>query len=296
MRDSFAFHYLFHVKNLLPMLLCVSACVTSQETSKGESTTLKGAAASYEVVLASDVNWEPLNPARGDQSPMAADLWGDRKEHGATGYLLRPVDGFRSPPHVHNVSYRAVVIRGLLHNDAPSATELWMPTGSFWTQPKGAVHITAAKGTDTLAYIEIDEGPYLVYPTAKAFASTEQPINIHASKIDWVSPKTASPAGFQISHLWGNANDQTPNGTFVRLPTGFEGTVQSQGSSLRAVVIQGSPKHRTLSEAVGRRLTPGSYFSSMGNAQHHISSGNEQCIIYVRTTGRFEIVPAQHSK
>ncbi|MEM9695146.1 MAG: DUF4437 domain-containing protein, partial [Myxococcota bacterium] len=59
-----------------------------------------------------DVSWEDLNPARGDQSPRAGTLWGNRKADVATGYLLRPVDGFRSPPHIHNVTYRAVVIRG----------------------------------------------------------------------------------------------------------------------------------------------------------------------------------------
>ena len=40
-----------------------------------------------EVVLISEVEWEQLNPARGDKSPQAGTLWGDRKGTVATGFL-----------------------------------------------------------------------------------------------------------------------------------------------------------------------------------------------------------------
>lgn len=42
-----------------------------------------------EVVLTSEVNWSYINPARKDKSPMAGDLWGNRKEEGATGRVLK---------------------------------------------------------------------------------------------------------------------------------------------------------------------------------------------------------------
>ena len=117
-----------------------------------------------EVILASDVKWEQLNPARGDKSPKAGTLWGDRKGAVPTGFLAKFVDGFSSPPHIHNITYRAVVISGGIHNDDPNAAAMWMPAGSFWTQPKGEVHITAAKGNTNVALVEIDKGPYLVLP------------------------------------------------------------------------------------------------------------------------------------
>lgn len=47
-----------------------------------------------EVVLASDVEWSYFNPARKDKTSMAEDLWGNRKGEWATGYLLKPKDGF----------------------------------------------------------------------------------------------------------------------------------------------------------------------------------------------------------
>ncbi|MCG8600560.1 MAG: DUF4437 domain-containing protein, partial [Verrucomicrobiales bacterium] len=90
-----------------------------------------------EIVTASEVNWTPLNAARGDASPQAGTLWGDRAGEPQTGFLVKFADGFSSPPHIHNVTYRGVVISGQIHNDDPDAAEMWMPAGSFWTQPAG---------------------------------------------------------------------------------------------------------------------------------------------------------------
>ena len=124
-------------------------------------------------VCSSGAIWEPTRDC-----PKAATLWGDRNDPGPSGFLLlKPVDAFKSPPHVHNVSYRGVVIRRLMHNDDSNADEMWMPTGSFWTQPNGGVHITAAKWSNTLAYIETEEGPDLVLAVEKAFDSEDKPVN-----------------------------------------------------------------------------------------------------------------------
>lgn len=58
-----------------------------------------------------------------------------------------------------------------------------MQTGSFWTQPLGQSHITSAKGKENIALVEIDNGPYLVKPTEKAFDSEERSINIDAENV-----------------------------------------------------------------------------------------------------------------
>jgi hypothetical protein len=92
--------------------------------------------------------------------------------------------GFSSPPHIHNVSYRGIVIELRVHKDDPDAAKMWMPAGSYWTQPAGGgveSHITAADGASNLAYIEIEDGPYLVRPADEAFDNGERPINVHAS-------------------------------------------------------------------------------------------------------------------
>ena len=117
----------------------VAAGCTSFQTVPESMVPRPTEVAGSEVILASEVKWEQLNPARGDDSPQAGTLWGDRKGTVPTGFLARFAEGFSSPPHIHNTTYRAVVISGLIHNDDPDAAPMWMPAGSFWTQPKGEV-------------------------------------------------------------------------------------------------------------------------------------------------------------
>ena len=243
------------------------------------------------VVLLDDVKWEPLNPARGDQSPQAGTLWGDRNGTTATGFLLKPVDGFRSPEHIHNVSYRGVLISGLIHNDDPGAADMWMPAGSFWTQPKGEVHITAARGADTLAYIEIESGPYLVHPADEAFDSGERPINVDASNLVWIgSPRTSSPEDVaRVAYLWGNPRGGYLNGRLVEIPTGYVGNSPGHSATLRVVVIQGTIRLMTDAATGADMLGPGSFLMlEVGLAPHLACETGSNCIVYVRTEGDFE--------
>jgi len=245
------------------------------------------ACASTEIVSVSDVEWKQLNPARGDKSPLAGTLWGDRKGNEATGFLAKFVDGFSSPPHIHNATYRAVVISGGIHNDDPDATHMWMPTGSFWTQPKGEIHITAASGETNIALVEIDKGPYLVLPTAEAFDSGERPINVDASNIVWIdSPGMSASNGPKIAYLWGKLIEGQSNGSFIKLPAGFNGKLHSQGSYFRAVIIEGQVEYLGTKN---KTLDPGSYFGSKGKTVHPVLSKNAESIIYVRTDGKYKI-------
>ena len=280
---------------LLALAIGVSGCDSLQIAS--DSITPEPAVKStLEVVLISEVKWEQLNPARGDKSPKAGTLWGDRNSTGPTGFLVNFVDGFSSPPHIHNVSYRGVVISGLIHNDDPDAADMWLPTGSFWTQPKGEVHITAAKGSTNVAYIEIEQGPYLVLPTEEAFDSGERPVNVDASNIVWIDHPgiPASADGPKVAFLWGNPQDDQLNGTLVKLPPGFTGKIGSHGSTFRAVVIKGQPQYQVPGETDVKTLEPGSYFSSKGESVHQVSSeAGEESIIYVRTDSRYDVIPAK---
>jgi len=239
------------------------------------------------IVLASDVKWEPLNPARGENSPKAGTLWGDRKGAVPTGFLAKFKDGFSSPPHIHNTTYRAVVISGLIHNDDPAAAHMWMPVGSFWTQPKGEAHITAAKGSSNIALVEIDKGPYLVKPTEEAFDSGERPINIDVSNLVWLDlpGKFESYDNPKIAYLWGQQVKNESNGTFIKLPAEFKGKIHSKGSTFHAVLITGQLKHQ---KANNKILNSGSYFGSNGDAVHKVTS-NTETVVYVRTNGKFTI-------
>ena len=255
-----------------------------------------------EVVLISEVEWGPLNPARGDQSPKAGTLWGDRTDSGPSGFLVQFVNGFSSPPHIHNVTYRGVVISGLVHNDDPGAENMWLPAGSFWTQPAGEVHITSADDNNNLAYIEIEEGPYLVLPSEEAFDNGERPVNVDESNLVWLDASniawidqtgvTASADAPKVAFLWGKPQDGQLNGTFVKLPDGFTGEIHSPGSTFRAVVIQGQLSHHLLNNKNLQTLKSGSYFGSSGETVHQAEcKTGQECIIYVRGKGTFDVIP-----
>ncbi len=267
----------------------LTGCTSSETSTDGLVPNTTKAPAS-EIILASEVQWERLNPARGDKSPQAGTLWGDRRGAVPTGFLAKFVDGFSSPPNSHNATYRAVVISGLVHNDDPEAAHMWMPPGSFWTQPKGEAHITAAMGSTNVAYIEIEEGPYLVHPPDMAFDSGERPVNFDASNIVWLD-SPGSTGGPEISFLWGGTRDGQLNGTLVRLPAGFAGALEVPGASFRAVVVQGRTEHQAPGLTGAQVLTPGSSFASTGNVSHQIAARpGEECIIYLRTEGTFNVI------
>ena len=163
----------------------------------------------------------------------------------------------------------------MIHNDDPDASEMWMPEGSFWTQPAGEVHITAAKGQENMAYVEIDQGPYLVKPTEEAFDNGEQPINISYENIVWLDASKANnikaKAGEQspaLSYLWKSKGNE---GLFVKLPPNFEGEIIANGSEFRAIVVAGVVDYKVNNEEV-KKLDLGSSFSSEEKSAHPLQN------------------------
>lgn len=256
-----------------------------------------------EVVPASKVSLQPLNPLRGDLSPKAGVLWGDIKRDIPTGTLIEFVDGFSSPPHIHNITYRGVVISGEVHNDDPGATTLWMGPGSFWTQPAGETHITSAKpGNRAIAFLEILEGPYLVRPAAEEFDTGERPITMEARNIIWLDASSVSWVNLnqtqnaqhdaEIAFLWGQPVAGEKNGTFLKLASGFDGRLTGGEDWLRAVVISGALDHQPDKDGQSSEssLGAGSFFGSTESAGHEIACISQiECILYVSTTGRYQL-------
>ncbi|WP_109829297.1 DUF4437 domain-containing protein [Reichenbachiella versicolor] len=279
------------------ILLFIVGVSNSCETPKQESTVQESTIIenpTNKVLLSSDVVWEKLNPARGDQSPQAGTLWGDRKaEDGVpTGFLAKFVDGFSSPPHIHNATYRAVVIKGLVHNDDPKAANMWMKPGSFWTQPVGESHITSAKGDDKIiALVEINKGPYLVRPISEAYDSGERPINIDVSNIiwldsetiNWISPKSNVEVSFLLE-------SNGLRSLFIKLPKGFKGEIETDGTLLHSVVISGELDYLLPVEKEVKSLDTGSYFGSTDKAVHTVTNKSAgETVVYVRTNGEVRI-------
>ncbi|MEL7022320.1 MAG: DUF4437 domain-containing protein [Pseudomonadota bacterium] len=254
---------------------------------------------SIQVITPDEVDYQPLNPARGDASPRAGVLWGDIRQNVASGVFLRFAAGFTSPPHIHNITYRAVVITGEVHNDDPEAARLWMGPGSFWIQPAGEDHITAAPpSSGATAFLEILEGPYLVQPSQDAFENSERPINLVPSNMVWMGPDAFGwirPTPNQETQpeatlLWGSLEPGKPSATFVKLPPSYSGTLHTIDASLKAVTIAGDVLHEVLDVTESRALTPGGYFASADGVPHSLTCEAEShCLIYVRTDGQFRL-------
>lgn len=276
------------LRGLIAAMALVSAAVAGQD-ALAESETATDTAPRNRVVSVDEIQWSPLNPARGDASPRAGTLWGDRDQAIPTGFLAHFADGFSSPPHIHNVTYRAVVISGTIHNDDPEAEPMWMPAGSFWTQPAGESHITAARGERNIALVEIDHGPYRVMPTDQAFDEGERPINVDASNLVWLPLPVAGDPGAQarIAYLWGQLEPSRSRGVFLEIPAGFTGSIETSAPTLHAVVIHGALDY---GPRAGKTLEPGSYFGSNGEFHHRIRAlPASRTVLYLRTDDDFRI-------
>ncbi|RTE52011.1 DUF4437 domain-containing protein [Arenibacter aquaticus] len=261
-------------------------------TATAQTPTTDNAKSKNEVVTQDQIDWGWLNPLRGDKSPAAGQLWGDRTKNEPSGFLVKFNKGFSSPPHIHNITYRGVVIKGLLHNEDEKAEKQWLPAGSYWQQPAGEAHITAADGEDNLALLDIQEGPYLVKPMSEAFDNGERPINIdesnlvwlHAKDMEWVSEKSKVETAF----LWGSHETNQLRATLLRLPAGFKGSIKNLSPNFRAVVISGKVTHQFSKKDDENVLEPGSYFSAEENASPVLSAATE-AVIYIRSNGNFKI-------
>lgn len=242
------------------------------------------------VVTAEEVQWGLLNPLRGKLSPGAADLWGDRTTDKPTGMLVRFNKGFSSPPHIHNITYRGVVIQGQMHNDDPKAEKMWMPTGSFWTQPAGEDHITAANGDTNLIYLEIDSGPYLVKPSEEKFDNGERPLNLHNDNIVWMQDSdmhNIKAKGVQSTYVWGETDSM--NGSMVKIPAGFDGSISTKANEFRAVVISGELDYSS-KQRKNANLKAGSYLESTGKFKHQFkNTSQEDAVVYIRTNSPYSV-------
>ena len=227
--------------------------------------------------------WGALTPARGDAGP----------------------DGFPSPPHLHNATDCGIVTEGLIHNDGPDAEGAWMPAGSCWPQPTGEVHITSASGDGAAACLEIQHGPYLVMPPDEASDDAERAIPAHAANMirqdasttrrirraDRVSPDR----GPRVASLWGDPQDDRPNGALVALPSGCTGTLTSIDAPFRAVVIENHAVLHTPSGGDRAVLGLGSFVGSNDHGASCITwSTPRACVPDGRSNGPVEIVATPH--
>jgi len=282
------------MKKIIGILVVLSLLFSCQQQKKTQieevNDEVKIENPTNQIGLSSELEFIPLNPDRGDKAPQAGAIYGNIRENVATGYIGKFKDGFSSPPHIHNITYRAIVMNGEMHNDDENAPVMWMPTGSIWTQPKGQPHITSAQGENAMAYIEIDSGPYLVKPISESFESEESPINISASNVVYLGKDESELIGeksnAQIAYTWKKKNGE--NGYLLKLPAGYNGKIISEGTVFYGIIIKGQISYVMPNSEKSNELDQGSHFTSQAKAMHDIST-NEESIIYIRTNDKFTV-------
>ena len=295
MRNVRKLSCLSHLVAISLFAVVLSSCEQTS-SSKLTDTQIK----SIKVLSPEQIDFVSLNPARGDAAPQAGMLWGDLREDVPTGMILKFADGFASPPHIHNITYRGVVINGALHNDDPEAANMWMGQGSYWMQPAGEDHITSAKpGGPATAFLEIQEGPYLVQPSDGAFDNGERPVNVDrtnlvwvpAKKMNWTSPTSSSnTVNAEISFLWGSLEPGLPSATMLKILGGDAISFKGEKTPFHAVVIAGTISHSVRDASDTTPLNAGSYFTSNPGVTHQVAcKGDENCMLYIRTENRFVI-------
>lgn len=272
---------------------------SSDAVEQAQTDTTKTNAAKTSVVTITryeQLDWTPLNPARGKNSPQAANLWGDRSQTGATGFLVQFKKGFSSPPHIHNVTYKGIVLNGEVHNDDPKAASMWMPEGAFWTQPKGESHITAAQANFNLAYIEIQQGPYLVKPAEHHFDSGERPINVAPQNLVWQPLPTSLGVNSNAEQalLWGSLKSGETNGRFIKMAGNSELSMVATKNEIKLVVVANSVlvNSRHVHPSFETDVNVGSLIKIKDNKQSGEMvtlqcTTSIPCVLYARTQGDF---------
>ena len=143
-----------------------------------------------------------------------------------------------------------------------------------------------------MAFLDIQEGPYLVKPTSEAFDNGERPINVdktnlvwlNANNIQWVDKKS----NVQTAFLWGNHQENQLRATLLKIPAGFKGSIKNLSKNFRAVVISGKITHQFFKKGDKNVLESGSYFSAKENTTTKITTDTET-VIYIRSNGGFKV-------
>jgi quercetin dioxygenase-like cupin family protein len=116
-------------------------------------------------------------------------------------------------------------------------------------------------------------------PPPEAFDNGEKPVNVDSTNIVWLDASDStwiqgkadgSGAGnAEMAFMWGAPEGDSVNGTMVKLPGGFSGTIESDSSSLKIIVIKGQVDLRSRSDP--KTLTAGGYIGSQGNVSHSLA-------------------------
>ncbi|WP_409432587.1 DUF4437 domain-containing protein [Litorimonas sp. RW-G-Af-16] len=108
-----------------------------------------------------------------------------------------------------------------------------------------------------------------------------------ADEMNWIKAGN-STRGPEATLLWGDLSDGELSGSMIKLPEGYATDLSTKGGDLKAVVIQGDVLHSVESLTEQNEISAGGYFASAEGVSHSLKcEAKSECMIYVRTEGRF---------
>jgi len=130
-------------------------------------------------------------------------------------------------------------------------------------------------------------------PKAKAAAKHAEVVTMTPADLKWV----ANPANADVSMavLWGDPA-KGPHGAFHKFKAGFNAGLHSHSSDMRLAVVSGT----VIAGAEGapeKKLGPGSYEFQPHGVKHVTKCDPaSECLIFVVSSGKFDLTPAEAPK
>lgn len=130
-------------------------------------------------------------------------------------------------------------------------------------------------------------------PKAKTGAKSATLVTMTPGDLKWVA--NPENADVQMAVLWGDPA-KGPHGAFHKFKPGFNAGLHTHSADMHLVVIAGTLIAAT-EGGPEKKLPPGSYEFQPHNAKHvtKCDAGSE-CVIFVVTNGKFDLVPAENKK
>ncbi len=128
-------------------------------------------------------------------------------------------------------------------------------------------------------------------PISEALDNKEKSINIGISNVVWLSSKESN---------WIDSNskgvksfllqDKVFKSLFIKLPIGYSGLIETNGTVLHSVIIHGELNYTMSQNKEIKVLDAGSYFGSTTKTIHTVSNNSgKEIILYIRSNGEIKV-------
>ncbi len=114
--------------------------------------------------------------------------------------------------------------------------------------------------------------------------------SVSSEELQWI-PNPGRPDEVSMAVVWGDFK-KGKHGAFHKFKAGTKIENHTHSANLYGVVVQGTLE--TGPEGSPKKLGPGSYFMDSANDPHVTNCiSTEDCILYVHTSGKFDMKPVK---